>query len=177
MSSPVSAPLFRDFWKTATALFREDPSTPLASRLASTAIQLSGASRCALFLKEKETWVRAAIVPGEEGPLEVPDPAAKRAAWARGALWIPLESEGEVHGFLGLEGITPDESELPESFGFFFGAAGSGGAAPHRRARAECRERNGAVHGLVRALHRLRASDSTRPACASDGTRAPPPRG
>lgn len=122
MSSPVSAPLFRDFWKTAAGLFREDPSTPLASRLASTAIQLSGASRCALFLKEKEAWVRAAIVPGEEGPLEVPDPTARRAAWTRGALWIPLESEGEVHGFLGLEGIAAEESELPESFGFFFGA-------------------------------------------------------
>jgi sigma-B regulation protein RsbU (phosphoserine phosphatase) len=123
VSSPAFTPLFRDFWKTAGALFREDPSTPLASRLASAAAQLSGASRCALFLKDKEAWICAAAVPGEEGPLkEVPDPSARRAAWARGTLWIPLESEGEVHGFLGLEGIEPEESELPESFGLLFGA-------------------------------------------------------
>lgn len=122
MSLPVSAPAFRDFWKTAAEILREDTESSLPLRLATTAAQLSGARRGALFVREKDAWVRAAVLGEEEGLAEIPDPTLKSPAWERGFLWVPLESEGEIHGILALEGVGEDDHELGLSLGFFFGS-------------------------------------------------------
>lgn len=122
MSLPVSAPAFRDFWKTAAEILREDTESPLPLRLAATAAQLSGARRGALFVREKDAWVRAAVLGEEVGLTELPDPSLKSPAWERGFLWVPLESEGEIHGILALEGVGEDDHELGLSLGFFFGS-------------------------------------------------------
>ncbi|MFN2385999.1 MAG: PP2C family protein-serine/threonine phosphatase [Thermoanaerobaculia bacterium] len=122
MSPPVSAPAFRDFWKTAAEILRVDTESPLPLRLAATAAQLSGARRGALFVREKDAWVRAAVLGEEEGLGELPNPALKSPAWERGFLWVPLESEGEIHGILALEGVGEDDHELGLSLGFFFGS-------------------------------------------------------
>ena len=120
-SRASAAPPSRGFWKTAAALLHEDTRSPLTARLAAAATHLSGASRCAIFLRDKESWVRA-DPGGDDWAPRLPDPAARAAVRAEGALWIPLESEGEVHGFLGLEGVDETEPELGRSLGLLLGA-------------------------------------------------------
>ena len=66
--------------------------------------------------------MRAAVLGEEDGLAELPDPALKSPAWERGFLWVPLESEGEIHGILALEGVGEDDHELGLSLGFFFGS-------------------------------------------------------
>ena len=93
----------------------EDPllgsDRPLPIRLAEAAVSWSGARRGALYLREKESWIRAAVAGSSAAEeLEPPDPWPAAAAWRGQAFWMPLLAEGEVHGHLGLEGLGPEES-------------------------------------------------------------------
>jgi hypothetical protein len=122
-SAPASSARFLEFWKEAADLLEGCGDTPLSSRIAGAAVGLSGARRAMVFLREKEVWVRAASAgEGEEEELELPDPSPRSALYDRGALWVPLETEGEVHGFLGLSGLAEEEcSDLARSLGLLFG--------------------------------------------------------
>lgn len=93
----------------------EDPllanDRPLPARLAEAAVSWSGARGGALYLREKESWIRAAVAGGPAAQeLELPDPWPTVAAWRGEALWMPLSAEGEVHGHLGLDGLAREES-------------------------------------------------------------------
>lgn len=122
---PASARLL-EFWKAAESLFDSRADAPLAARLAAAAVSLSGAGRADVFVREKETWVRAGSTGGEEGkdsPLEAPATFAREPWVARGALWIPLQAEGEVHGLLGLAGLgTEEQTEVGQCLGLLFGS-------------------------------------------------------
>ncbi len=113
-----------DFWKTLENSIRQNAERPLPSRLAEAALNFSRARRAALYLREKEAWVRAAVAGGGgEMSLELPDPCPQAPLRLGETLWVPLEAEGEVHGHLGLHGIAEEESaEVASVLGFLFGA-------------------------------------------------------
>ena len=76
---------------------------PLPARLAAAALRCSGARRAAIYLPEKESWVRSAVS-GDGGEDELPeslDPEERRTE----LVLVPLTAEGEVHGQLALEGL------------------------------------------------------------------------
>ncbi|HLN58064.1 MAG TPA: hypothetical protein VK416_05850, partial [Thermoanaerobaculia bacterium] len=121
-ATPVSAPRLGQLWKTLEEPL-QSPDRPLPARLAQAAVSWSGARGGALYLREKEGWVRAAVagVSDWEG-LDLPDPWPVNPVQRDGTLWVPLSAEGEVHGHLGLDGVGPEESaELGAFLGFVLG--------------------------------------------------------
>jgi phosphoserine phosphatase RsbU/P len=107
----------------ALAVLRGETEMPVAVRIAGAARLLAGARRAAVFLREADTWVPA-FDSASEGPLwETPERLPERAGLHEGRLWVPLEAEGEVHGFLALEGLEADDpTELAASLGLIFGS-------------------------------------------------------
>jgi sigma-B regulation protein RsbU (phosphoserine phosphatase) len=129
-SAPAAARL-GEFWKALADPLRARREEPLPRRLVETAAAWSGARRATLYMREKDAWVQAACSDEQEGPA-LPDPIPTAAISAGGIFWVPLESEGEVHGHLGLEGISPEDTEeLALSVGFLLGAL----IAAHRLSR------------------------------------------
>jgi len=124
--APPAPARFPEFWRAAAALFDSQAEKPLPVRIAGAAAALSGARRAAIYLREKDTWVHGGAIDeevGREPPLELPDPLPRAASFDRGTLWVPLEAEGEVHGFLGLAGVGEEDSaELSRSLGVLFGS-------------------------------------------------------
>jgi phosphoserine phosphatase RsbU/P len=113
-----------DLWKTLADPLRRNAQRPVGERLAEAALSWSGARRAMLYLKEKEGWVQTADVGDSEiGPSALPSPLPD-APFSEGArLWVPLVSEGEVHGYLGLEGVSPEDGDgLGECLSLLFGA-------------------------------------------------------
>jgi sigma-B regulation protein RsbU (phosphoserine phosphatase) len=132
VSAPAAA-RFSEFWKTVGRGLGPDAEAPLPARIARTALALSGARSAALYLREKELWLPGATA-GEDGgngfPLPVPLPS--KALHDGDGFWVPLETESDVHGLLGLAGIRPEESsELASFCGPVFGAL----LAAHRLSR------------------------------------------
>jgi phosphoserine phosphatase RsbU/P len=123
VTSTRAAPRLGEFWRALVDPLRARRDEPLPRRLVDTAAAWSGARRATLFMREKDAWIRAACsVEGEDG-LDLPDPIPATPTSAGAILWVPLESEGEVHGHLGLEGVSPDDTEeLALSVGFLLGA-------------------------------------------------------
>ena len=123
MTSAPPAARLGEFWRALADPLRARREEPLPRRLVDTAAAWSGARRATLYMREKDAWVRAACsIEGEDGP-DLPDPIPTAPISAGAILWVPLESEGEVHGHLGLEGIAPDDTEeLALSVGFLLGA-------------------------------------------------------
>ncbi|MGH9316696.1 MAG: PP2C family protein-serine/threonine phosphatase [Thermoanaerobaculia bacterium] len=120
-ASRAPARLF-DFWKTRENPLRQNPERPLPSRLAEAALHWSGARRASLYLREKEEWVCAATAGSDrERPLALPDPCPSAATRVEDALWVPLEAEGDIHGYLGLSGIGEEPDELASFLCLFFG--------------------------------------------------------
>jgi phosphoserine phosphatase RsbU/P len=131
VSSTLPAARLGEFWKALADPLRARREEPLPRRLVETAAAWSGARRAILYMREKEAWVRAACSDEQEGPA-LPDPIPTTATSAGAVFWVPLESEGEVHGHLGLEGVSPEDTqELALSVGFLLGAL----IAAHRLSR------------------------------------------
>ncbi len=131
MTSAPAAARLGEFWKALADPLRARREEPLPRRLVETAAAWSGARRATLYMREKDAWVQAACSDKQEGPA-LPDPIPTTATSAGAVFWVPLESEGEVHGHLGLEGISPEDTEeLALSVGFLLGAL----IAAHRLSR------------------------------------------
>jgi phosphoserine phosphatase RsbU/P len=131
VSSTLPAARLGEFWKALADPLRARREEPLPRRLVETAAAWSGARRAILYMREKEAWVKAACSDEQEGPA-LPDPIPTTPTSAGPVFWVPLESEGEVHGHLGLEGISPEDTqELALSVGFLLGAL----IAAHRLSR------------------------------------------
>jgi sigma-B regulation protein RsbU (phosphoserine phosphatase) len=107
----------------ALAALRPETESPLAVRIAQAARALAGARRAAVFLREANGWVPSFDSASEGPEWETPARFPDRAGVYEGRLWVPLEAEGEVHGFLALEGLEADDpTELAASLGLIFGA-------------------------------------------------------
>jgi phosphoserine phosphatase RsbU/P len=107
----------------ALAVLRAETDAPVAVRIAEAARLLAGASRAAVFLREADAWVPAFDSASEGSGWETPERFPERAGVHDGRLWVPLEAEGETHGFLALEGLEVDDpTELAASLGLIFGA-------------------------------------------------------
>jgi sigma-B regulation protein RsbU (phosphoserine phosphatase) len=119
---PVSASRLTRLWKTLEEPL-QSPDLPLPARLARAAVSWSGARGGALYLREKDAWIRAAVA-GISDPedRDLPDPYPAVATHRGGTFWVPLSAEGEVHGHLALDGVGPEESaELGAFLGFVLG--------------------------------------------------------
>ena len=117
-----AVPRIDELTKALSALRRETEA-PLPVRIGEAARALAGASRAAVFLREAGAWVPAFDSASAEGAWEPPARFPERAEVHDGRLWVPLEAEGEVHGFLALEGLDLDDpEELAASLGLVFGA-------------------------------------------------------
>lgn len=132
MSAPAAA-RFSEFWKAVGGTLRRDPELPLPGRIAEAALAVSGARRAALFMREKDLWLVAGAA-GETGPggLALPEPFPTAALHLRDVFWVPLETESEVHGLLGLAGVEQEESE---NLAAFCGPIFGGLLAAHRLSR------------------------------------------
>jgi phosphoserine phosphatase RsbU/P len=108
----------------ALGALRREGEAPLPVRIGEAARAIAGASRAAVFLRESGGWVAAFDSASEEQATWDPPPHfPERAEVHDGRLWVPLEAEGEVHGFLALEGLELDDpTELAASLGLIFGA-------------------------------------------------------
>jgi sigma-B regulation protein RsbU (phosphoserine phosphatase) len=99
-----------------------DAREPLPARIARAARLLAGAQAAALYLRDREGW-RLAAAEGGEGEFELPEPWPAAVTQISRALWVPLETEGDVHGYLGLRDVSGEEpAQLGAFLGFFFGA-------------------------------------------------------
>jgi len=129
MTMPVSPAGIEDLWRRIGAILETD--APLPSRIAEAAVAATGARDAALYLRERDAWVRAGERPAGEadgGALSEPLPTG---VFVRdGDLWMPLAAEGETHGFLRLLGVdsAPDTSN---ALAFVLGAV----VGAHRLAR------------------------------------------
>jgi sigma-B regulation protein RsbU (phosphoserine phosphatase) len=87
------------------------------------AAALAGAERAVLYLREKGSWTLAAAVGDGAEALVLPEPCPPVSGFSRGALWVRLEAEGDLHGLLGLDGVEADGgAELAELLASLLGA-------------------------------------------------------
>ena len=108
-TAPAVASRLSGLWKALEEPL-QSPEAPLPARLARAAVAWSGACRGALYLREKDNWVRAAVAgPGAEA-IELPEFSAAAEPSREGTLWVSLAAEGDVHGYMGLEGISSEEA-------------------------------------------------------------------
>ena len=109
-AAPLSASRLAGLWRMLEEPLR-NPDRPLPGRLAQAAVSWSGARCGALYLRDKDAWVRAAVA-GRFEPdcLDLPEPLPRLPTHRGGALWVPLPAEGEIHGHLGLDGIAHEET-------------------------------------------------------------------
>jgi len=119
---PAASPRLSVLWKTL-----EEPlqgtDAPLPTRLARAAVSWTGARRGALYIRDKENWVRAGLAGADAESLEPPEFSGAAAIAPReGVFWVPLAAEGEVHGRLVLEGLSSeDAAELVPFLGVVLG--------------------------------------------------------
>ena len=132
VSAPAAA-RFSELWKAVGGTLRRDAEAPLPARIAEAALAVSGARQAALYVREKDLWLAAATA-GEAGPhgLPLPEPLPSEALRHGDVFWVPLETESEVHGLLGLAGVAEEEfADLASFCGPIFG----GLLAAHRLSR------------------------------------------
>ncbi|MGE5276252.1 MAG: PP2C family protein-serine/threonine phosphatase [Acidobacteriota bacterium] len=120
---PGAAARLRDAWREVGSALTRDPHRPLPVRIADAAAALAGASRAVLYLNEKGSWIAAAAVGDGAEALARPEPCPPVSGFSRGALWVRLEAEGELHGLLGLDAMAEDGAELAELLGGLLGPA------------------------------------------------------
>src|SRR4051794_33111257 len=120
MTMPVTPAGLEDLWKRVGAILETD--APLPSRIAEAALAATGARDAALYLRERDAWVRAGEkLVGEPEPSAVPDPLPEGIFVRDGDLWLPLGVEGEIHGLLRLLGVE-SAPESSNALSFLFGA-------------------------------------------------------
>jgi len=120
MTMPVSTAGLEDLWKRVGAILETD--APLPSRIAEAALAATGAREAALYLRERDAWVRAGErLAGEADCPPLPDPLPEGIFVRDGDLWLPLSVEGEVHGLLRLLGVE-SAPESSNALAFLFGA-------------------------------------------------------
>src|SRR5690242_19218591 len=124
MTTPASTAGLESLWKRVGAILETD--APLPSRIAEAALAATGARDAALYLRDRDAWVRAGERLGaEHDGSPVPDPLPDGIFVRDGDLWLPLSAEGEIHGLLRLLGVdaAPESSnELAFLFGALVGA-------------------------------------------------------
>ncbi|MDQ2979941.1 MAG: SpoIIE family protein phosphatase [Acidobacteriota bacterium] len=131
-ASTVSARTLAGFWRQLSAAGRPGEERPLPGRLADAAVLWSGARAAAVYLREKDGWVRGADAGELESSFQLPEPCPVSAGFVGDALWIPLASEGEVHGQLVLSGVSSEEAvDVAAFLGFVLGSQ----LAAHRLSR------------------------------------------
>ena len=129
--SPASTARLEDLWKRiGTCLGGE---APLPARVAEAAVIALGAREATLYLRERDAWVRTGDkLPGGVDPGEIPEPLPEGLFAREGELWLPLSSEGEIHGLLRILDAPEDpSSEQAAILGFLFGSL----VAAHRLGR------------------------------------------
>jgi sigma-B regulation protein RsbU (phosphoserine phosphatase) len=129
MTMPVSPAGIEDLWRRIGAILETD--APLPSRIAEAAVAATGARDAALYLRERDAWVRAGEKPaGEADGGAFPEPLPTGVFVRDGDLWLPLTAEGEIHGFLRLLGVE-SAPETSNALAFVLGAV----VGAHRLAR------------------------------------------
>lgn len=120
-------------WKTLADPLRRNAEKPVAERLAQAALAWTGARRAVLFFKEKDIWAQIAQAGAARGPeMPLPEPLPDGPVSAAGVLWLPLDCEGEIHGYLALEGVA---SENGDELGIFLGVLFGAQAGAYRFSR------------------------------------------
>ena len=129
MTMPVTPVGLEDLWRRIGGILETD--APLAVRIAEAAVAATGARDAALYLRDRDAWVRAGErVGGETDGSPVPDPLPAGVFVRDGDLWLPLSVEGEIHGILRLLGVE-SASESSNALAFVLGAV----VGAHRLAR------------------------------------------
>ncbi len=134
MTAPVpsqQAARLEELWKRIAGILASDD--PLPSRIAEAALIATGAQDATIYLKERDAWVRSGPkLTGGVDPGEIPDPLPSLAFVREGDLWVPLATEGEIHGLLRLYGVPGEEAlENGPLLAFLFGSL----VGAHRLAR------------------------------------------
>jgi len=115
----TAAERLSEVWRAVGGSFspRADGEAPLPERVAEAALAVSGARCAAVYLREKDLWLQAGSA-GEEsvGGLALPEPLPAEALHRQEVLWVPLETEAEVHGLLALVGVS--EQDAPDLASF-----------------------------------------------------------
>jgi len=107
----------------AFAILRRETEKPLPARIAEAALAVAGAHRAAVYLRDGDRWLLGFDSRKDGAPIEPPEPFPTNAIVQAGLLWVPLDSEGEAHGCLALEGPEHEESEeLAAALGLIFGS-------------------------------------------------------
>lgn len=122
MSAPVSTSVparVDELWKRIGAVLAGEG--PLLSRISEAGLAATGAREATLYLLEGAAWVRSGEGPG--GDPEVPEALPRDIALRDGQLWLPLRSEGALHGVLRLSGLAvPEVPECAALLAFLLGS-------------------------------------------------------
>ncbi|HEY2797188.1 MAG TPA: PP2C family protein-serine/threonine phosphatase [Thermoanaerobaculia bacterium] len=133
MTSPASlvqGVRLEELWKKIAGILASDESLP--ARIAEAAVLATGAQEAALYLRERDAWTRSGPkLAGAVEAGEIPDPLPGSAFVREGDLWVPLETEGELHGLLRLLGVPGEPLESGALLAFLFGSL----VGAHRLAR------------------------------------------
>jgi sigma-B regulation protein RsbU (phosphoserine phosphatase) len=121
-ASASSAARLEELWKRIGAVLEGE--TPLPARIAEAAVIATGAREATLYLRERDAWVRTGEkLAGGVDPGEIPEPLPEGLFVREGELWMPLFSEGELHGLLRvLDAPAEQNREHAALLGFLFGS-------------------------------------------------------
>jgi sigma-B regulation protein RsbU (phosphoserine phosphatase) len=114
-----------DLGRALAEAFRGPSEETLPSRLCAAVRSATGARRASLLLREDNGWRSAGDVGEQAGTrFDPPVPHPARVSRLDGALWVPLESEGELHGMLVLFDFAEEEGEVETAafLGMVFGS-------------------------------------------------------
>ncbi len=130
--APISpAARLEELWRRIAGIL--ESGDPLPARIAEAALIATGAKDATVYLKERDVWMRTGQnLSGAVDADEIPEPLPAGAFLHEGDLWVPLATEGEIHGLLRLLGMPGEEPlESAALLAFLFGSL----AGAHRLAR------------------------------------------